>query len=333
MSRPWFTLRQLQYAAAVAELLSFRRAAEQCRVSQPSLSAQIGELEQSLGVRLFERDRRRVLLTTAGREILERVRRCLTEADDLVTAARRLGDPLDGPLHVGVIPTVSPYLLPRITPALRREFPRLVLRWVEDKTPALVQALEAGDLDAALLALEADLGELERDEIASDPFVLATPAGHPLGARTGAAAPAELQGAGVLLLDDGHCFREQALAFCAGAKARELEFRATSLSTLAQMVAGGAGVTLLPLLAIPTETRRAGLRIRPFAPPGPHRTLGLVWRPGSPLGPALRRVAATMRRAYGIVPDPGGRLAARGPARRRRPKAASGGRRRTSREL
>jgi LysR family transcriptional regulator, hydrogen peroxide-inducible genes activator len=295
---PVVSLRQLQYVAAIAESLSFRKAAERCHVSQPSLSAQVAQLEEALGTRLFERDRRRVLVTAAGREIVERARLILLETADLVALARRLGDPLAGTLRLGVIPTISPYLLPRVRAALRAAYSRLTVRWTEDNTATLMHKLEAGALDAALLALEADIGDVEREIIGHDPFVLATAWDHPLGAKTAPARPAELRGASVLLLDDGHCFREQALAFCAGARAHELEFRATSLSTLAQMVADGAGVTLLPQLAVPTEVKRAGLRVRPFASPAPKRTLALVWRKRSPLGVALRLVAATLRLAY-----------------------------------
>ena len=293
-----FTLRQLQYALAVAETLSFRRAAERCRVAQPSLSTQIAQLESALGVRLFERDRRRVLVTAAGEALLARARRVIVEADDLAAAARAAGDPLAGALRVGVIPTVSPYLLPRAAPALRAAYPRLAITWVEDKTEELVRRLDAGALDAALLALEAELGEVEHAEIARDPFVLATPRDHPLGAHSGPASAAELRGADVLLLDDGHCLRAQALEVCARARAHELEFRATSLPTLVQMVAGGAGVTLLPELALAAETRRGDLRLRPFAAPVPHRTIALAWRRRSPLAPALQRLARTVREAY-----------------------------------
>jgi LysR family hydrogen peroxide-inducible transcriptional activator len=249
-------------------------------------------------VRLFERDRRRVLVTAAGQQIVEHARRILLDADDLVEAARRTGDPLAGTLRVGVIPTVSPYLLPAITPALRTGFPRLTLMWVEDKTDVLMRTLGEGVLDAALVALEAEIGDVDKEVIAVDPFVLATPKGHPLGSRGSAASPAELRGASVLLLDEGHCFREQALAFCADAKARELEFRATSLPTLAQMVAGGAGVTLLPRLALPTEVGRSDLQVRPFKEPAPHRTIALVWRKRSPLGGTLKQIAVTIRTAY-----------------------------------
>lgn len=294
-----FTLRQLQYAVAVADTLSFRKAADRCRVSQPSLSAQLAHLEEALGVRLFERDRRRVLITPAGAEIVERARIVLRDSDDLVELARRSVDPLAGTLRIGVIPTISSYLLPRLTAALRDAYPRLSVLWIEDKTEVLVRNLDAGTLDAALLALEADIGDVEHEVIGPDRFVLAMPVGHPLGAKTSPAKASELKGASVLLLDDGHCFRDQALAFCSGANARELEFRATSLSTLAQMVAGGAGVTLLPELAVETEAKRAELSIRPFANPAPKRTIALVWRTRSPLGPALRKLAATARSAYG----------------------------------
>jgi LysR family hydrogen peroxide-inducible transcriptional activator len=295
---PAFTLRQLQYAVAIADTLSFRKAAARCRVAQPSLSAQLAELETALGVRLFERDRRRVLLTTAGRELIERARLVLREADDLFERARRAQDPLAGTLRIGVIPTISPYLLPRLTTAFRAAFPRLTILWTEDKTENCVRALDEGGLDAALVALEADIGDLEHAIIGVDPFVLATAPGHPLGAKTTPVRASDLRDSDVLLLDDGHCFRDQALAVCTTAKAHELEFRATSLPTLAQMVAGGAGITLLPSLAVPTEARRARLRVRPFAAPAPKRTIALVWRKRSPLIGALEALAAEARRAY-----------------------------------
>ncbi|HXU05182.1 MAG TPA: LysR substrate-binding domain-containing protein [Polyangia bacterium] len=294
------SLRQLQYAVAVADARSFRRAAEQCGVSQPSLSAQLAQLEDALGVRLFERDRRRVLLTPAGEHLIERARRVLVDADDLVDAARRMGDPLAGTLAIGVIPTVSPYLLPAAAPAIRRAHPRLTVRWLEDKTEALARELHAGRLDAALLALEADLGgPLQREVIGRDPFVLAAPRTHPLAKR--GAKPAslgDLRGAHLLLLDDGHCLRDQALSVCAGARTEELAFRATSLPTLAQMVSAGAGITLLPRMAVATESRRAHLTVRPLSDERAFRTLALVWRPTSPLGPALKKLAATIRTAY-----------------------------------
>jgi len=293
-----FTLRQLQYALAVAEALSFRRAAERCRVAQPSLSAQVAALEEALGVRLFERNRRQVLVTAAGAALLERARAVTAAADALVEGARGAADPLSGRLRLGVIPTVSPYLLPSAAPALRKAYPRLRLEWLEEKTEVLVARLRAGAIDGALLALEAELGEVEHEIVAQDPFVLAAPRGHPLAAGAGPARAADLRGADVLLLDEGHCLRAQALEVCSRARAREHEFRATSLPTLVQMVASGAGVTLLPRLSLPTETRTGQLALREFASPGPHRTLALIWRPRAPVGPALRAIAGTLREAF-----------------------------------
>jgi LysR family hydrogen peroxide-inducible transcriptional activator len=293
-----FSLRQLQYAIAVGEARNFRRAAQLCAVSQPSLSAQLALLEDTLGVRLFERDRRGVLLTAAGQDLIARARRVLLETDDLVEAARRLRDPLAGTLRLGVIPTVSPYLLPTIAPGLRRAHAQLTVMWIEDKTETLMRNLGAGALDGALLALEAELGDVEHEVIATDPVVLATPRGHALGRSRAPASADELIGARVLLLDDGHCLRQQSLSWCAAAGAEELGFRATSLPTLAQMVAAGAGVTLLPRLAVPFESRHAQLVVRPFAEPAPYRTIAMVWRRRSPVGGALRQVAATIRKSY-----------------------------------
>lgn len=291
------TLRQLQYALAVADERSFRKAAKRCGVSQPALSTQLGALEDALGVRLFERDRRGVLPTPAGEQLVERARSLLLLADDLVAAARTLGDPLAGVLRIGVIPTVSPYLLPDIQPALRREHPKLSLRWTEEKTPELVTALASGRLDTAILAKQAEIGDLQTETLCEDPFVLAAPGAHPLVKSSRAAGPEELRGADVLFLDDGHCFRDQALAFCSRHKAGELDFRATSLPTLVQMVASGAGITLLPRLSLPLENRRGGLTVRRFKDPAPHRTIVLAWRRGSSLAPALKTLAGTIRDA------------------------------------
>lgn len=298
-----FSLRQLQYAVAVAELLSFRRAAERCHVSQPSLSAALAQLEDALGVRLFERDRKRVLVTAAGQEIVARARVVLREVDDLVELARRSADPFAGPMRIGVIPTIAPYLLPRIRPALRRGYPQLRVRWVEDKTEVLIARLGEGLLDAVLLAVEAEIGEVEQELVGWDPFVLVTPKRHPLAKKSSPARLSELRDHSVLLLDDGHCFRDQALSLCARVDAHELEFRATSLPTLAQMVADGAGITLLPELAVATEVKRAELSVRRFVEPAPGRTIALVWRRRSPLGGALRRIATTAREAYGGSSD------------------------------
>ncbi len=299
-----FTLRQLQYVRAVAELRSFRRAAEVCGVSQPALSVQVAQVEELLGVVLFERGQRKVLLTPAGELLLPRLRALLVDADALVEAARRASDPLSGTLRIGVIPTVAPYFLPRLAPALRARFPRMEVVWTEEKTPILAERLATGAMDAMLLALEAELGEVEHAEVAHDPFVLALPPTHRLAERAGAVTEADLAGEGVLLLDDGHCFRTQTLAYCARTEVHETAFRATSLGTLVQMVAGGgAGVTFLPSCAVPTEAPRAGLAVRELAAPTPYRTIVLAWRRGSPLAEALGLVAAEMRAAW--VGNPG----------------------------
>lgn len=297
-ARPPFTLRQLQYFVAVAETGSFSRAAARCLVAQPSLSAQLAELEAALGVALFERGRGRVAPTKAGRVLLPRAQAMLVAAADLGAAARDFVDPLAGMLRVGVIPTLSPYLLPALAPALKRDWPRLTVQWTEDKTAVLAAELDAGRLDAALLALEADLGRVEHAVIGVDRFVLATAAGDPLGAGPRRLHRDDLKGAPLLLLDEGHCLRDQALSFCARARPAELGYRATSLATLVQMVAAGQGVTLLPALAAPIEAKRANLRLREFADPAPHRTIALVWRQHSPLATALTALAGTLRKAY-----------------------------------
>ncbi len=292
-----FTLRQLQYVVAVANTKSFRGAASLCHVSQPSLSSQIAQVESALGVTLFERDRRGVLLTRAGESLIERARELLRDSDDLVATSQRLADPLSGTLRLGLIPTISPYLLPDAAPVLRKTFPRLSLVYHEDKTTVLVDKIEQGELDAAVLALEANLGDLRHEEIASDPFVLAVARTHRFAERKKPVAMSDLEGENVLLLDDGHCLREQALSFCQRAKTEELEFRATSLATLCQMVAGGAGVTLLPTLAVPIENRRGNFVVLPFARPKPGRTIVVAYRSTSPSQEMLVTIAGAIRRS------------------------------------
>lgn len=288
------TLRQLQYALAVAEFRSFRRAAEACAIAQPSLSIQIAQLEASLGVHLFERLTRGIVVTEAGAAVLERARRTVLEADDLVAAAERASVGRAATLHVGVIPTVAPYLLPEVAPELRAKHPEFRVFWEEDKTKTLVGHVEAGELDAAILAVESEIGELAYEELGKDAFFLAVPANHKLARGQAPARLDQLEGQTVLVLEDGHCFRDQALAVCHRAGADEASVRATSLSTLAQMVVGGTGITLLPRLAIGTENRAGGLVIRPFGARGPSRTLALAWRKTMPATVALRTLAKTI---------------------------------------
>lgn len=290
------SLRQLQYVVAVADTLGFRRAAERCAVSQPTLSTQVQHLEDVLGVKLFERDRRRVLLTSAGEEVVTRARRILVETEDLLAVATRARDPFVGTFRVGVIPTIAPYFLPEVTQVLAKKYPQLRIVFREEKTEDTVRDLWAGTLDAGLVALEAELGALEHAEVMRDPFVVAMPKGHRL-AKKKKIAQSDLDDQEVLLLEDGHCLRSQALALCSKAGAHEMDLRATSLATLVQMVAGSSAVTLLPDLALSVENRGGQLEIRPFSAPVPFRTLALVWRPRSPFADAFRRTASTLRAA------------------------------------
>lgn len=285
------SLRQLKYAVAVAETLGFHKAAARCHVSQPTLSAQIKQLEDVLGFSLFERDRRRVLVTSAGEKVVAHARRVLLELDDLVKASAHIAAPEAVTLRIGVIPTIAPYLLPELMPKARARFPKLQLVFREDKTGMLVKELRAGRLDAALMALEADIGKWASARVLTDHFVVALPKGHAL-ARKKRIAAGDLDGERVLLLEEGHCFRSQALAVCRRAGAIENELRATSLATLAQMVSLGSGITLLPEMAVAVENRAQQLEIRPFVPAAPARTIAFVWRPQSPLAETVRQLAA-----------------------------------------
>ncbi|MFN7131115.1 MAG: LysR substrate-binding domain-containing protein, partial [Myxococcales bacterium] len=240
------SIRQLEYLVALADHLHFGHAARACGVTQPALSVQIQQLEELVGAQLIERTPRQILLTPIGEEMAANARKFLRELDDLVATARTAGKPLTGPLRLGVIPTIAPYLLPHLLPLVREHYPdvRLLLR--EDQTHNLLRLLREGRLDLLLLALPVDGHDLESLPIFSEPFVLAVPRAHPLS-RALRVQQAALRGEEVLLLEDGHCLRDQALDVCRAAGAREsAEVQATSLSTLVEMVAGGMGVTLLP---------------------------------------------------------------------------------------
>lgn len=288
------TLRQLQYLVAVAELGGFGRAAGACHVSQPSLSAQVALAEQQLRVQVFERSRRGVRVSAAGSVVLERARAVLATARQLEDAARQLTDPFSGTLRLGVIPTVGPYLLPDIVPIFRRAYPRLTVQWTEERTPTLVRMVTDGQLDAAIVALDTGLEGLEHRRLSFDPFVLAAAKDNPVTANPKPARLRDLAGSEVLLLEDGHCLRDQALSLCDAAGVRESNFRATSLATLVQMVSAGPAVTVLPSLAVPVENRRGQLAVRAFAAKDSGRTLVLAWRKGSALREALAEVASTV---------------------------------------
>src|SRR5580704_4858649 len=272
-------LKDLRYLVAVADERHFGRAAASCFVSQPTLSAQLKKLEQDLGVQLIERAPNNVTLTQAGEQIVARARRILEASEEMVTLARSQRDPLAGRLRVALLPTIGPYLLPQVTPAIRKALPRLELRLYEYQTGALLEKLHAGELDVGILALPVELGGLEARELYRESFVVALPEHHPLAARA-TLKVADLKSEPLLLLEEGHCLRDQALEVCSRFGIRDQQdFRATSLETLRQMVATGAGITLLPEFAGRGAYRSArGVVLRPFAKPIPVRHIGAVWR-------------------------------------------------------
>jgi LysR family hydrogen peroxide-inducible transcriptional activator len=290
------TLQDLRYVVALAETRHFARAAEACHVSQPTLSTQIKKLEDELGVALFERTNRRVTLTAMGREIVAQARVVLEEVAKLEQLAQQGHNPMVGPLRLGIIPTLGPYLLPHLIPPLREAYPELKLYVREELTVNLLRQVRAGALDALLLSLPIDREGLEVAMLFHEPFVLALPVGRPLTQKR-QVREADLVQEHVLLLEDGHCFRDQALAVCGFPPQGETEvFRASSLETLRQMVAAGVGCTLLPTLAASTTAPSASLIVlRPFAPPVPSRTIGLVWRRSFPRPATMQALAELIR--------------------------------------
>jgi LysR family hydrogen peroxide-inducible transcriptional activator len=283
---------------ALADERHFGRAAEKSFVSQPTLSAQIRKLEEYLGVPLVERQPRRVALTPAGERIVERARRLLQEADAIVELAKTDRDPLSGRLRLALIPTVGPYLLPHVATRLKHGLPRLKLMLYEYQTAPLLEKLRAGELDLGVLALPVAMDGLDSATLYDEPFTLAVPATHELAAR-GSARVGDLKDETVLLLEDGHCLRDQALEVCSRAGVHESQdYRATSLETLRQMVAAGHGVTLLPELATTGHLgRMRGIKVKPFVDPAPARTIGAVWRKSSTQVAAIEAIVATIRDA------------------------------------
>lgn len=288
-------LKDLRYLVAVADQRHFGRAAARCFVSQPTLSAQLKKLEQSLGVQLIERAPNNVSLTPAGEQIVARARRILEASDEVVTLARSQRDPLAGTLSLALLPTIAPYLLPRVLPAIKKSLPRLELRLYEHQTAPMLEKLHGGELDVGILALPVELGGLTARELYREPFLVALPERHALAARD-TLRVADLKGEKLLLLEDGHCLRDQALEVCSRVGVRDSqEFRATSLETLRQMVATGAGITLLPELAGRGAYRNArGVVLRPFARPAPVRHIGALWRKTSARGAAIEALARSI---------------------------------------
>jgi LysR family hydrogen peroxide-inducible transcriptional activator len=277
------SLRQLRYLVVLSERLNFRAAAEACFVTQSTLSSGIKELETQLGVQLVERDRRSVRMTPMGVEVVERSRALIAQAGDLVETVRASREPLSSEFRLGAIPTIAPFLLPRLLPPLRTRYPKLRLFLREDVTERLLAQLRAGELDAALIALPYETGELELRKLYRDEFSFVTRRDDPLAAGKSVSVE-RLDMNDVILLEEGHCLREHALIACgADRSARRTGIEATSLPTLLQMVEGGLGVTLLPEIALKADIL-LGTRLvaRPFSGRVPARTLALAARPSSP---------------------------------------------------
>ncbi len=297
MSIAGLSLRDLEYVVAVAELGSFRRAAERCVVSQPSLSAQVRKLEDWFGARLFERTTRRVMVTPRGQTLIDQARRVLAEARVLDELARRSSAVFGGALRLAAIATLGPYLFPRVLPGLRRAYPDVALTLSEGRTETLLAQLGATDLDAVLVALPLHGDLVSSEALFVEPFVLACPAGHPAGLEGGPGWD-ELDQGERLLIEDGHCLHEHALAACAVAGSRNRH--GTSVETLKYMVAAGEGCTLVPALAA-VDDAGGLLRYRRIGGEAYGRTIGLGWRRSDPRGAEFQALAAVLRQIAGAV--------------------------------
>jgi len=285
-------LRDWEYFVAVADHKHFGKAAEACHVTQPTLSAQLKKLEGYLGVELVERDNRHVWLTPVGQEMAVRARRLLQEAEGLKQLARSQFNPLAGDIRLGAFPTLAPYFLPLVLPKVKKKLPELRVFLVEDKTQMLIHQLQQGELDAALLALPLNRDQLDVIPLCKEDFLLAVPSNHGL-ARRKLISLDELQGQNLMLLEEGHCLRDQALSVCQIAGAGEnTAFRASSLETLRQMVAGGLGITLIPAMAV--NSNNDGIRYLKFEEP-PTREIGLVFRHSDWRLPLWQQLAQVLR--------------------------------------
>lgn len=288
-------LRMLSYLVALADTRHFGKAADACFVSQPTLSSQIKKLEEQLGVVLVERHPGNIMLTEVGERIVERSRNMLHTATEITQLAQSFADPLAGDLRIGLIPTLGPYLLPHVVASIRKDLPNLKCQYLEYQTDTVLERLHDGRVDVAILALPIDTDGLTVEPIFSEPFRLAVHDSHPLANRKQVKL-GELTGQSFLLLEDGHCLRDQALEVCALAGITERsDFRATSLETLRQMVAANAGVTLLPALAV-DETKRGDVVDIRFNKPVPHREIAAVWRSTSVREDAIRALVKTIAR-------------------------------------
>ena len=291
-------LKDLKYLVAIADTGHFGKAAESCFVSQPTLSAQLKKLEQTLGVQLVERQPNNVKLTEVGKQVAARGRHMLQESEEILELARASADPLTGKLKVALIPTIGPYLLPRITQKIRKALPKMSLMLYEHQTDALLKKLQDGELDVGILALPVPDDGMRTRVLYDENFLLAVPEEHALAKRARVKVE-DLQDQTVLLLEDGHCMRDHALEVCSRVDIREAEnFRATSLETLRQMVVAGLGVTLLPQLAVePPFGSQRGLTTLKFANPQPKRTVGAIWRKSTTRAAAIDAVCDVIEKA------------------------------------
>lgn len=290
------TLQELKYLVALADHGHFGRAAESCFITQSTLSTQLKKLEDFLGVILFDRSLKRVTPTPIGREILQAARNIVEESERIKELAKHAQDPMDRTLRLGVIPTLGPYYLPHALTLMHKKHPGLRLLLREEMTPQILAHLADGKLDAGLLALPVEDDNLRVEPLFYEPFFAAMPAGHALAKRAVLKVP-DIMDEKLLLLDEGHCLRDQALDVCgAHSKGRE-EVRATSLETLRQMVGMGLGMTLLPALAVDSGPRisKKSVEIRPFKAPVPGRTIGLVWRKRAPFPETFERLVQTLK--------------------------------------
>lgn len=290
-------LRDLRYVAAVAELGQFGRAASACNVSQPTLSGQILKLEEELGVQIFERDGRVARVTERGEAIVAHARRVIGAADDLKAAAAASRDPLEGPIRLGIIATIGPYLAPWLLPATARDLPCAPIRLVEDLTAHLLPLLADGKLDAAIIATDPPNDRLEEAALYDEPFCLMAPSSHPLAKRKSVRV-GEIDPRSLLLLADGHCLRDQALDLCGhpdlgGASGADM--RAASLETLLHMTAAGFGVTLAPRMAADGWRGKGGLVAVPLKGADVARKVRLVWRRDMPRKAAMLALANVVR--------------------------------------
>lgn len=304
--RPLPTLRQLRYLVTVAETLHFGKAADLCFVTQSTLSAGIQELETLLGVTLIERQsRRKVVLTPLGHDLVERARAILADSEALVDAAQAGTHPLVGDLRLGIIPTIGPYVLPKVLAAVRRSYPQLKLYLREEQTARVLDDLNAGRIDCGLIALPFETGDLAVRELWREDVVAVIPADHPL-AHQSTLTDQDLASAELMLLEDGHCLRDHALQACSLRKPKDNEaFQATSLGTLVQMVGSGLGITLIPRTAITVEVNHdLPVVVRDLAESRPARSLAVVWRPANPRGRDFSLLAdiMTANPPHGILP-------------------------------